>query len=101
MTYTLEDGSQVTDEFDMAVLSVGLEASPDAVALSCGIIQQRDGQIGDHRHIAHHHRRAPISVCIEPQMQKCDHDQPAVVGRAAEPPPIVRRPLIDADLAVF
>jgi heterodisulfide reductase subunit A-like polyferredoxin len=34
MTYTLEDGSQITDEFDMAVLSVGLETSSGAVALS-------------------------------------------------------------------
>ena len=34
MTYTLEDGSQITETFDMAVLSVGMEASPDAAMLS-------------------------------------------------------------------
>jgi heterodisulfide reductase subunit A len=34
MTYTLENGTQVTDDFDMAVLSVGMEASPETVALA-------------------------------------------------------------------
>jgi heterodisulfide reductase subunit A len=34
MSYTLDDGSQATADFDMAVLSIGLEASPDAIALS-------------------------------------------------------------------
>ncbi len=33
-TYTLEDGTQTTENFDMAVLSIGMEASPDAIALS-------------------------------------------------------------------
>ena len=34
LTYTLEDGTQATEDFDMAVLSIGMEASPDAIALS-------------------------------------------------------------------
>jgi heterodisulfide reductase subunit A2 len=34
MTYTLEDGTQTTENFDLAVLSVGLEASPEAIELS-------------------------------------------------------------------
>jgi heterodisulfide reductase subunit A len=34
MTYTLENGTQTTADFDLVVLSVGMEASPETVALA-------------------------------------------------------------------